>query len=99
MAKASTRKSSAKPKTAKTSTVTVGKTKVVGATEADEQVIAAAKASVAAEKKTVTADETPDAQPTLETKKAAARHQFAKADRAGSATPEEGTLSRAFRGW
>lgn len=85
---------------ATSTTVKVGSTKIKGATAADKQTIAAAKASVRSEPKTVTAADTPEAQPSASAKKAAAKQMFAKADRAGdAATPEEGTMIRAVRGW
>lgn len=89
----------AKPATKKASTVRVGKTKIKGATAADRQAIEAGKAAARAEAKTVTTADTPEAQTTTRAKKAATKAMFDKADRAAAATPEEGTLSRAVRGW
>lgn len=59
------------------------------------------KAEPKAEPKQVTqpAEETAEAKPTLATKRAAAKRQFAKADAAADPTPEEATLGRAIRGY
>ncbi len=81
-------------------TTKIGKTVVKGATDADKQTIAAAKASVKAEASRPTrTEETAEAKTSIPAKKAAAAKQFARADMAANETLEETTARMAARGF